>query len=225
MLGVQQGKRLDQYTMDYVIYDLETTGVDASYDEVIEISAIKVEGGQILEEFSSLVNPMRPIPYRASQVNHITDDMVADAPPFSKALKEFNDFIGTSILVGHNIHMFDMKFIWRDASNYFGKTIANDYIDTLVLARKCLSQLSHHRLSDLAEHYHISTDGAHRAMGDCVMNQKVFEHLGRELSQQQKQGGIRICPKCGKFLAKRNGKFGEFWGCSGFPACRHTQKA
>ena len=149
MLGDKRGKKRNQYTADYVVFDLETTGTSAVNDAVIEISAILVQNGRTTDEFSTLVNPERPIPYHASKVNHIYDDMVAQAPLFEKALADFDAFIGDRILVGHNIHTFDMRFLWRDAEKYWGKTIANDYIDTLPLARQCLPQLSNYKLTDL----------------------------------------------------------------------------
>lgn len=165
MLGDTQGRKIDRYVPDYVVFDLETTGVSCVTDRVIEISAVKVQGKKIVDKFSMLVNPEMKIPFRASQVNHIYDDMVKDAPVFEKALADFDAFIGDMVLVGHNIHTFDMKFIQRDARAYWGKTFANSYIDTLVLARKCLPQLSGHKLTDLAAHYCICSDGAHRALG------------------------------------------------------------
>ena len=80
MLGKTAGKRLTAYISDYVIFDLETTGISSAADEVIEISAVKVKGGRVVEEFSTLVNPGRPIPFAASQLNGITDDMVKNSP-------------------------------------------------------------------------------------------------------------------------------------------------
>ena len=98
--------------------------------------------------------------------------------------------VGDLVLVGHNIHNFDMKFLYRDARLYWGRTIANDYVDTLPMAKACLPQLEHHKLTDLAQHYNISADGAHRALNDCRMNQQVYECLGRE---KQKAGQCN-CP-------------------------------
>ncbi len=181
MLGENKGKLIKNYVPDYVLYDLETTGISWKYDEVIEISAVKVVGGQVVDEFSELVNPGRRIPRAASAVNHITDDMVAKAPTFDFVLSKFLDFIGNSVLAGHNIQSFDMKFLYRDCEKYFGKTLTNDYVDTLLLCRSHLPQLPHHRLGDMAEYYGISSEGAHRALNDCRMNQKVFECVAREL--------------------------------------------
>lgn len=223
MLGEKRGKKLDKYTTDYIVFDLETTGVNSASDAVIEISAVKVKNSKVTDQFSTLVNPKRPIPSYASQINHIYDDMVENAPVFEEALADFNAFIGDMILVGHNIHTFDMKFIWRDAEEYWRKSIANDYIDTLILARQCLPGLSGYKLTDLASYYRISSSGAHRALADCSMNQKVFEKLGIELASEDVQRNIKCCPRCGQFMKKRNGRYGEFWGCSGYPACRYTE--
>lgn len=224
MLGDKRGKRLEKYVADYVVFDLETTGISTVSDEVVEISGIRVSGGRPTEEFTSLVNPGRHISYGASQVNGITDEMVADAPYFPEVLKEFLDFAGDQVLVGHNIHSFDLNFIYRDAEKYYGKIPGNDYVDTLSFARLCLPALPGYRLTDLARHYGLSTAGAHRALQDCYMNQQVFELLGKELQDEKRKAqGLKLCPRCGQIMRKRNGKFGEFWGCSGYPACRHTE--
>ncbi len=224
MLADRVGKCLTKYVTDYCIYDLETTGTSCVSDEVVEISAVKVIDGEITDEYSTLVNPGRPIPYYASEVNGITDDMVADSPDFKTAFREFLDFAGDMVLVGHNIHTFDMKFLYRDAEKFWGKTIGNDYIDTLRIARLCLPQLDHHRLVDLAEYYGISIVGAHRALNDCRMNQIVFERLGQELANPSDAAkAVRVCPRCGSVLRKRSGRYGEFIGCTGYPDCRYTE--
>ena len=108
MLGDKRGRKIDKYVRDYVVFDLETTGTSWANDAVIEISAIKVQKGVVVGNFSTLVNPQRPIPFRASEVNHIYDHMVKDAPVFKKALADFDAFVGEEYLVGHNIHTFDI---------------------------------------------------------------------------------------------------------------------
>ena len=248
MLGNTPGKERRKYTPDYVVYDLETTGISCQRDEVIEISAIRVRGGHPVSTFTQLVNPGRPIPYGASSVNHIYDNMVADKPGFSQVLGEFLDFIGDDVLVGHNIKRFDMNFIYRDCQRYFGQTIDNDYIDTLHMAKQCFPAWKHRRLENLAEHYGISTQGAHRALQDCHMNQQVFELMAQDIAKaacnggeghqlgtlnfgqigemqgnSSPQGENRYCPRCHSTLKKRKGRFGYVWGCSGFPNCRYTE--
>lgn len=224
-----KGKKLVKYVPDYVVFDLETTGISVNSDDIIEISAVKVKNGEVVDTFETLVNPERHIPAGATKVNHITDAMVADAPLLEEAMVIFMDFIGDSILVGHNINSFDMKFIYKAAEQLFDKVIANDYIDTLTMARRCLPELPHHRLGDVSEYFHISTEGAHRALNDCIMNQKCFEELGKILVMKQAGGETQgeeempVCPRCGSILQKRNGKFGAFFGCSGYPDCRFTK--
>lgn len=182
-MSTQKGTLINKYTPDYVIFDLETTGISPNYDEVIEISALKVKGGEVVDEFNTLVNPGRKIPFGATKVNGITNAMVAEAPVFSHVLAEFLDFAEGLVLVGHNIARFDMKFIWRDAEQYFGEIPQNNYVDTLQVARKHLPKMEHHRLVDLAEHYGISSEGAHRALNDCYMNQKVYECMVAEMRE------------------------------------------
>ncbi len=226
MLGNTQGKLLNEYIEDYVVFDLETTGVSPYNDEVIEISAVKARKGKVVEEFSELVNPKRTIPFAASRVNNITDDMVSDAPFFDEVLRHFLEFVGEDVLVGHNIQSFDMKFIYRDCERYFHQLITNDYVDTLILAKRCFPEWRHRRLGDLADYYGISTQGAHRALADCRMNQRVFELLGKEMNTEKKKtldSNVKTCPLCNLPLKKRNGRYGEFWGCTGFPNCRYTE--
>lgn len=182
-MSTQKGTLINKYTPNYVIFDLETTGISPNYDEVIEISALKVKGGEVVDEFNTLVNPGRKIPFGATKVNGITNAMVAEAPAFSHVLAEFLDFAEDLVLVGHNIARFDMKFIWRDAEQYFGEIPQNNYVDTLQVARKHLPKMEHHRLVDLAEHYGISSEGAHRALNDCYMNQKVYECMVAEMRE------------------------------------------
>lgn len=242
-MAERKGKRLSLYTKDYVVFDLETTGLSPETDEIIEISGIRVRGGKAQEEFSTLVNPGRPIPYTASRVNGITDSMVRDAPVLEDALERFLAFAGEDVLVGHNIHTFDMLFLYNGAARALKRAVANDYVDTLYLARSCLPGLYRYRLTDLAAHFGIDAQGAHRALKDCAMNQQCFERMGRILESRAQSAsgdaaggrgdvpGMRgaaadaVCPNCGGVLMKRKGKFGEFWGCSSYPRCRYTQNA
>lgn len=219
MLGNKRGKLLRDYVANYTVFDLETTGIRPDYDSIIEISAVKVVNGKVTDTFSSLINPGRRIPYGATAVNGISDEMVANKPELDIVFPKFVEFIGEDVLVGHNIHSFDMKFIWRAAEELFGQTVSNDYIDTLPIARRCLPQLSHHKLVDISSYYRISTEGAHRALNDCMMNQQCFELMIKESVKYSP----KLCPRCGGELKRRNGRYGEFWGCSEYPACRYTE--
>lgn len=229
-MTAKTGKRLYAHTGNYVVFDLETTGLSPVNDAIIEISGIRVRAGIVEEEFSTLVNPHVPIPWAASRVNGITDEMVKNAPNLSEALGAFLDFVGEDVLVGHNIHSFDLPFIYAGAAKALGRQPGNDYVDTLYFAKNCLPQLKHYKLTDLSKYFGITTEGAHRALADCRMNQKCYEALLQIWQEEQKErlhakSGEQemCCPECGCILVKRKGKYGTFWGCSGFPACRYTK--
>ncbi|GFI17653.1 MAG: DNA polymerase III subunit epsilon [Lachnospiraceae bacterium] len=231
-----KGRRLNDYLKDYVVFDLETTGINQNVDKIVEISAVKVCGHEIVGEYSTLVNPCMHIPAAATAVNGITDEMVADAPGIKEAVEGFVAFIGDSVLVGHNIHTFDTNFIYDAVWEEMGKELKNNYIDTLYMARRCLPMLSHHKLTDVASYFQIETKGAHRALFDCIMNQKCYEEIGRLFlemkkaeKEKQKNGGGEneddgSCPSCGGLLVKRKGRYGYFYGCEEFPRCRYTRK-
>ena len=217
-------KLINEIQNNYILFDLETTGLDPETDAIIEISALKVKDGEIDEEYSTLVNPCIHIPFVASSVNGITDDMVKDAPMIEEALKDFFVFVGNNVLMGQNIKRFDLRFIQRDAIRYFGKPITNDYVDTLFVAQRYLPELDSHSLETLADYYGISYDGAHRALADCYINKKVYDCLAKEMANPSESAKrVPVCPRCGNLLKKRNGKFGEFWGCASFPDCKYTK--
>ena len=225
MLGKELGKNLNTFENDYVVFDLETTGMNPyDGDRIVEVSALRVVNHKVIEEFSTLINPEQHITEDVVAVHGITDDMVKDAPKMKEALTGFLDFIGEDILVGHNIKSFDMNFLKMECMLQFdGMVPANDYVDTLILARHCMPEMAHRNLTVLAEHFGISPEGAHRALVDCRMNQKVYECLKGE--NDKYESGIKTvpqCTKCGKRMVIRKGKFGEFWGCSGYPDCRNT---
>lgn len=223
MLSKTAGTKLDTFVSDYVVFDLETTGVSPYSDKVVEISAVKVKGDKVVDEFSSLVNPKCHISAGASAVNGIYDDMVEDVPAFDEVLPKFIDFIEDLPLMGHNIQAFDLAFIYRDCKEILGAVPDNDYIDTVLIARKCMPEMAHRRLTDLATHFGISIEGAHRALKDSRMTQQVYEHLKDEMVLfESGQKKIPLCKRCGKQMKLRNGKYGEFWGCSGYPDCKFT---
>lgn len=164
-------------TDQYIIFDFETSGLNSKYAEVIEISAIKVIDGIIKEQFDTLVKPDNPIDPSSTAVNGITDDMVSNAPSLPEALSDFLDFIEDCTLLGYNIISFDMPILRRIALNVLGQEISNEVIDILYIARKRLSLLPDHKLSTIASHFNISTDGAHRALTDCYITKQCYEQL------------------------------------------------
>ena len=159
----------------FVVFDLETTGLNFNTCKIIEIGAVKIIKGQIVEQFSTFVNPECHIPEEASNKNHITDDMVCDAPTFEQVFPDFYKFIEGSTLVAHNIN-FDFPFISYYAKP-LGYIINNPMQDTLLISQKHLGQLKHFTLAKVCEFLDISLVGAHRAVNDTVATAKVFIKL------------------------------------------------
>lgn len=164
------------YQKHYIIYDFETTGVDPHYCEIIEIGAIKIADNEIIDRFQSLVKPKYPIPEDATAVNHITNEMVGDAPTIEQIFPLFLDFIADSRLVGYNIAKFDHIILRRYAVALCGKTLDNYITDVYSLSRKSLD-LKKYTLSDVAKYFKIKPSNAHRSMGDCETTFECFKKL------------------------------------------------
>lgn len=174
----------------YIVYDFETTDVDPYYCEIIEIGAIKVANGEIIDQFQSLVKPYYPIPADATEVNNITNEMVQDAPTAEEIIPYFLDFISGSKLVGYNIIRFDHIILKRYAMAICGKQINNTITDVYSLCRKKLP-LNRYRLSDVAKYFKVKPSNAHRSIGDCETTWECFKKLQdvykKELAEKKAQ--------------------------------------
>lgn len=161
----------DEYPKDFVVIDLETTGLDAEYDEIIQIAAISFKNCVEINRFMLMVKPTIPIPKQASEINHIYDSMVADSPNIHDALTRFVDFIGDSTLIAHNAS-FDLKFLQTFLTDCEMNTLTNPVIDTLSLARSFLN-LPNYKLQTIKEHYNIDVQ-SHEALSDCIVCSKLY---------------------------------------------------
>lgn len=159
----------------YVVFDFETTGLTVT-DKIIEIGAVKIVNGKITETFDTLINPEMPIPKGASDVNHITDEMVELSPTFETVAADFYRFTYGSALVAHNI-AFDFSFLYRQSKEcgYIYKDI--ELIDTLALARTYVKGTKVFNLGSLTKLLGISLEDAHRALADTVATAKLFIEL------------------------------------------------
>ena len=160
-----KGRSLFCFPEDYTVVDIETNGSGDHFD-IIEISAIRVRGGKPQSTFSSFVRPRYPIDWFITRLTGITDDMVWDAPAPTGVLEAFADFAGEDILVGHNVN-FDVNALYDAMTTYLGKPLSNDFVDVLRLSRTLLPDLESHKQVDLAAHFGIDPQGAHRALRDC----------------------------------------------------------
>lgn len=160
----------------YIVFDLETTGLNRSSDRIIEIGAIKYDGlHHELERYQTLVNPGKSIPPSATAINHITNAMVADAPSIQDVLPGFLQFIGEFPLIAHNAG-FDISFLKNAALQYDVSHTSISYADSLAMARKVYS-LDSYKLGSIAEHLRISESSAHRSIGDCETLGKIVKDM------------------------------------------------
>lgn len=181
-----KGKSLLLFPEDYTVVDIETTGFDPMFDEIIEVAGIKYRGRNEVGRFQSLVKPDDGIPDYITALTGITNEMVADAPGIEDVLPRFLEFIGEDIVVGHNVH-FDVNFIYDYAEDFELKPFSNDLVDTLRLSRRLYPELQSHKLSALAAHFGVEPDGEHRALADCVTTQKCLSAMDAYAAQN---GGI-----------------------------------
>lgn len=165
------------FPSSYCVIDIETSGLNTKYAEIIELSAIKVVNNRVVQEFSTLVKPRNPIDPASTSVNGITDKMVQNAPLVRTALKEFLQFIGNNILIGYNITTFDLPIIRRVAYETLGINISYKFIDVLHIANDRLQFLPNRKLSTVAAYFTIDTTGSHRALTDCYITKSCYEKL------------------------------------------------
>jgi len=159
----------------YVVFDIETTGFSPVKNNITEIGAVKVVNGEIVDRFSTFVNPREPIPYRIVKLTNITDDMVKDAPFIEEVLPKFQEFVKDSILVAHNAR-FDTSFIYECASRQ-GLTFDDTYLDTLELSRDLLPHLPKYKLDVVCKDLGVSLEGHHRAVNDAEATAECFIKL------------------------------------------------
>jgi len=158
----------------YVALDIETTGLDADRDAIIEIGAVRFKGDRILDTYNKLINPGRPIPYKIEQLTGISNADVADAPPLSAVLPQISRFVGQHPIIGHNIN-FDLSFLRKH-----GLFAQNTGVDTFELAGILLPHASRYSLTALLKYLRIQLppDGqAHRALDDAEATRHLFEAL------------------------------------------------
>ena len=166
----------------YVVFDLETTGLSVYQDEIIEIAALKVSHGEIIDTFETLVNPHFDLPKKVTKITGINDLMLSSAPDIQDVIFDFKEFVGDFTVVGHNIKSFDLIFIQRAYRKCEADSFRNKIVDTLTISRKLYPDLSQHKLINLAEYLDIEqTIGFHRALADCEYTYKCYEIMKSDL--------------------------------------------
>lgn len=179
MVRNERGQTLDGA---FVVFDLETTGIGAKSNQIIEIGGVKVEHGTITDRFSTFVNPQRPIPFHIEQLTGINDSMVLDAPTIDKILPQFLDFCQGCVMVAHNAD-FDIGFIQQKAKE-IGMETDFTVIDTVAMSRALLPQLKRYKLDRVAKELGVSLENHHRAVEDAEATAEIFLRLAKRLEEK-----------------------------------------
>ncbi len=170
--GMVQNDKGQKLTDHFVVFDLETTGFSPIANQIIEIGAVRVEGGKIVDRFSAFVNPKTPIPYRIEQLTGINDSMVADAPEIGEILPKFLEFCQGAALVAHNAS-FDVGFVERNCQQ-LGLPFDFTSVDTVGMARFLLPALNRFKLDTVAKALQIPLYNHHRAVDDAGCTAEIF---------------------------------------------------
>lgn len=176
----KKGKSIITFPNDYTVIDIETTGLSPQYDSIIEVSAIKISNNKAIDRFDSLIKPNVEGSFYVDafieDLTGITNEMLAKADGAKDVLAKYADFIGDSIVVGHNVN-FDVNFLYDNFLKFLGGPFTNNFIDTMRIYRKLTPESKHHRLKELCTEYGIENEKAHRSYSDCEATAIGFDKL------------------------------------------------
>ena len=171
MITNPKDKKIDEE--EFVVFDIETTGLNSHFNKIIEIGAVKIKAGRIIDRYSQLINPGISIPYHITEITSITNEQVANQPKIDEAIEKFVEFVGDAVLVAHNAP-FDMGFIKRDIKEYLNINLENSVIDTLQMARDLFPDLKKYGLGDLNKVLGLALENHHRAVDDSQATANMF---------------------------------------------------
>lgn len=173
---LKKGRNLNRFVDNYVLVDIETTGLSPFADDIIEIGAIKVKNNEIIEQYNELINIDRNISPFITNLTGITNEMLKDGRLPETVFEEFVNFVGDNIIIGHNVN-FDLGFLCNKCKEYLNYNLNNDYIDTLYLAKRLVPNSVNYKLGTLAKLFNISYKGAHRGLKDVEITYEVYNKL------------------------------------------------
>lgn len=181
----KKGNSLLSFPKEYVVIDIETTGLSPKWDDIIELSAIKISNTEVVGEYSTLVKPEGSfldddgnelyVNEFTTELTGITHEMLITAPTIEEVLSPFMDFVGDSVVVGHNVN-FDINFIYDNLKRLNDKEFRNNYCDLLRICRRLFPDYSNHKLSTIADNFSIIQERSHRGLADCYTAFKCFEY-------------------------------------------------
>ena len=167
----------------FAVIDFETTGMSPNNgDRITEVAIVIVEAGKVVDQYESLVNTGKSIPFQIQSLTGITNQMVENAPPASLIIPQIHAFVGNSTLVAHNAS-FDSRFFYAEM-NQSGIEVNVDFVCTLLLSRRLYPSLENHKLATLAQHHGIKFKGkSHRALADALVTAELFIKIGKDLKK------------------------------------------
>ncbi|MGL4653866.1 exonuclease domain-containing protein [Cetobacterium sp.] len=174
----KKGLSLLEFPKDYILIDLETTGLSPIYNEIIEISALKIKDGEVIDTFSELIKPKYEIDGFIAKLTGITNEMVRNSREVKEVISDFMNFINKDdILVGYNVN-FDINFLYDNLLRASNKFLENNFVDIMRIAKYALKdKVDSFRLKKLANYYEIDTNGMHRGEKDCQVSKIIFEKV------------------------------------------------
>ena len=169
---------------EFCVFDTETTGLDPGVEYLTEIGAVIVRNGEVVEEFDTFVKPDKPITPKITELTGITNEMVADAPGEKEALEAFLRFADGRILVAHNAHAFDIRFL-KAAAKRSGISFEPTYIDTLTMAQAMYPGLHNYKQGTINKHLELPSYEAHRACEDSAALGRIFCVMLSDLAEKE----------------------------------------
>ncbi len=177
-----KGKSLLKWVDNYVLVDIETTGLSPRTDEIIEIGAIKVKENKIVDTFDTLLKIDRKLSYFITNLTGITNEMLEEGEEQEEALEEFVNFAGKEIIMGHNVN-FDINFIYDKCQSYLDYYLSNDFVDTMRIAKHILPNVRNYKLGTLADYFDVDYRNAHRGLTDVEITYEVYNKM-KELAKK-----------------------------------------
>lgn len=205
------GTSLLEFPANYIVLDLETTGLNPIHDEIIEVGYIKYQNFKEVESFEQLVKPNVPISPFISNLTGITNDMVEDCPYFEEFADMFYELLGDSVIVGHNIP-FDIEFLRQNFYKYYRLNFANDYIDTLQIAKLLYPQMKSYKLTNLFKEFCVPDESYedHRSLGDCYKTNSLFKKFHADyISNGNTFNPLDYTPKMNSSIKRTKYKYFE----------------
>lgn len=169
-------RNLNRFVDDYVLVDIETTGLSPVTDDIIEIGAIKVKNNKIIDKYNQLIKINKSLSPFITNLTGITNEMLRTGKMPSEVFKEFVNFVGEDVIIGHNVN-FDLGFLTNKCKKYIDYNLDNDYVDTMYLARRLVKDTANYKLGTLADYFNISYEGAHRGLKDVEITYEVYNCL------------------------------------------------